>query len=95
MDLDGNFVAPKHGFAVGLHGIDPDQYFSPNDPAWRARVRESGLRGAPEDYFIGFWAGEWDLVRIVTSHAEALALAQANGQRAIYNFATDTVLPVG
>jgi hypothetical protein len=88
-------VRPGGGYAVGL--ADGEQLMTVH--ALRQRTLREYVRRYPgPGAYLGVWIDRdevclnWSV--IISEWAAAMALAVQQGQRAIYEFATDTVVPV-
>lgn len=81
IDYTGKDIKPLDGYAVGITAIDPDD-------------QEGFLRAVQENYCVGYWEGDSDLVKVIDSITEATRLALQCNQVAIYDFASQEVIYV-
>ena len=94
--FERNTLAPVHptsGYAVGLHrGTFRSVSWAPDHLRSRLALAIAETR-ATDCAYIGTWSHgdiiDVDPVAIVATLADALALARANGQHAVYSFAED------
>lgn len=81
LDYTGKPIKPMDGYAVGIHAINPDD--------------QSGfLKAVQDNYCVGYWEGDTDLVKVIDNRAEAIQLALDHNQKAIYDFANQEVIYV-